>query len=140
MIFLDSSFLFKLYVAEADSDQAFELLESFAGTGVVTLLSDVEVASGGYHGRSEEIVQRARQQYRTERLAGAFHQVTLDDPVFDLARQLGEKHAMQYKLRSLDILHLATALHYGMVGFATYDDRLILAATAFGLKLFPARS
>jgi predicted nucleic acid-binding protein len=56
----------------------------------------------------------------------------LDDAVLDVAASIGPR-----KLRSLDALHLATALSIrGEIGaFLTYDDRLAEAATDHGLPI-----
>ena len=57
----------------------------------------------------------------------------IDDPIVGLASQL-----MPSDLRSLDAIHVATALSAGdsIAGIVTYDDRLAKAASAAGLEVF----
>jgi uncharacterized protein len=57
--------------------------------------------------------------------------VPVDDNVLQAAAHLGPP-----ELRSLDALHLATALSLGAVGVLfTYDSRLQVAAAAAGLTV-----
>jgi predicted nucleic acid-binding protein len=60
----------------------------------------------------------------------------LADAVLDVAVEL-----KPWKLRTLDALHLATALTIGdeVGGFFSYDHRLADAAAAHGFTVFPAR-
>jgi predicted nucleic acid-binding protein len=68
---------------------------------------------------------------------GLFQEFPITDEVYLLARTLAERHAGAFLLRSIDIIHLATALHHGATGMATFDDRLAKAASALGLQVFP---
>jgi uncharacterized protein len=58
--------------------------------------------------------------------------ISLDDPVRQLAEETGTPG-----LRSLDAIHLATALSLGddIGGFVCYDQRLALDANAAGLAV-----
>jgi predicted nucleic acid-binding protein len=53
---------------------------------------------------------------------------------------LAEHYSGRYKLRSLDILHLATAMRHGVTSIGTFDKRLATGAEAVGLKVFPVSS
>lgn len=61
-----------------------------------------------------------------------FGLIALDDPVRELAAQTGTP-----QLRTLDAVHLATALSLGdeLGGFACYDERLASDARAAGLPI-----
>ena len=54
----------------------------------------------------------------------------VDDQVLTRARIVGDPH-----LRSLDAIHLATALIIGVDVMVTYDDRLAEASRAAGLDV-----
>jgi uncharacterized protein len=58
--------------------------------------------------------------------------VSIDDPVLAIARRLDPR-----ELRSLDAIHLATALSIGsdLGGLFSYDERLTAAAVAAGLRV-----
>ncbi|MBN1174968.1 MAG: type II toxin-antitoxin system VapC family toxin [Micromonosporaceae bacterium] len=66
----------------------------------------------------------------------AFHYVSIDDEVVDAA--MNEPDRM---LRSLDVIHLATARVLGsdLDGLATYDDRLVTAAKDAGIPVVTPR-
>lgn len=62
--------------------------------------------------------------------------IPMDDQVLAVARRLDPTH-----LRSLDAIHLATALSIGVDFGAlfSYDDRLTAAATVAGLRVLAPR-
>jgi predicted nucleic acid-binding protein len=53
--------------------------------------------------------------------------------VHQLAERLSATHTTDGGHRLADILHVATALHLGMEGFLTFDDRQRKLAAAVGL-------
>ncbi len=59
--------------------------------------------------------------------------------VYRLAEHIALQYGGLYMLRSLDVLHLATALDTGVNTFATYDGRLATAASKLGLSVLGAR-
>jgi len=67
-----------------------------------------------------------------------FRKVSLDDAVYLQAERLAELYTTTLKLRSLDLLHLATAMRYGVSALGSFDQRLRAAAQALGLALLPA--
>ena len=50
-----------------------------------------------------------------------------------IAERLSANHTTQSGHRLVDILHVATAIHLGMEGFLTFDDRQAVLAEAEGL-------
>jgi predicted nucleic acid-binding protein len=62
----------------------------------------------------------------------------MDAAVFESAQNIAQRYARQYGLRSLDILHLATAVRHGITSFGSFDDRQSDAAQALGLNVFRA--
>jgi predicted nucleic acid-binding protein len=86
-------------------------------------LSDVEVT---------RVVRIANPALSAEadRLLRSCVRVTVSDDVIESARRLASS-----RLRTLDALHLATALHVGARRMLTYDHRLIEAASAEGLRV-----
>jgi len=71
-----------------------------------------------------------RQRATADKLLGAVITISVTDAVLDAAGQLDDPG-----LRSLDAIHLATALHLGtgLTDFVTYDRRLRTAAEKAGL-------
>jgi uncharacterized protein len=126
--YVDSSALIKLVVPEAQSEKLrIELARwtrhassAIARTEVVRAAARVDTAAG----------ERAR------RILGAVSLIAVTDAILDRAAEL-EPAA----LRSLDALHLASALSLeGALGpVVTYDVRLGEAATAAGLDVLAPR-
>lgn len=118
-VYLDTSAIVKLVVREAESDALFEALERWPDR-VSSAVAAVEVhralrragASGAVRARAETVL-------------AALVLVRVDDPVLQRAAALGDP-----ALRSLDALHLATALSLGddPETFVSYDARLARAA------------
>ena len=73
---------------------------------------------------------------RAEQILARLTLVLIDDPVLHRAAGLDPAG-----LRSLDAIHLATALSLGkdLGGFVSYDQQLLLAAAAAGLETMAPR-
>jgi predicted nucleic acid-binding protein len=81
---------------------------------------------------------RALADLQTDLDTGAVVVVTADWPdVHRLAENLSKRHTMTGGHRSLDVLHVATALHLGAREFLTFDANQRKLATAEKLKVKP---
>ncbi len=126
MIYLDSSALLKLLHEEAESQALADWLTARAGTPLVSSeLAKVEVLRA---------CRRINPATLTEatRLLAALDLIPLGGAVIDQAAEVGDT-----TLRSLDALHLASALSIQaeVSDFVAYDRRLAEAANAAGLRL-----
>ena len=121
--YLDSSAFVKLVVAEPDSAALRRVLGRWPDQVSSTLIR-TEVVRALRRSGNGHLVGAAR------RLIGAMRLVRLDEPLLDRASELEPAH-----LRTLDAIHLATAMAIGpdLGIFFTYDDRLQTAASASGL-------
>jgi predicted nucleic acid-binding protein len=124
LLYLDSSAIVKLVVHEPESAAVLALLRSWP-EAVSSIVARVEVERvgrrlGGGAGRRARTV--------LTRLAV----VELDDQVIQIAAQLRPP-----ELRTLDAIHLGTALSLGgdLGGMCAYDSRLSQAAGAAGVKI-----
>jgi hypothetical protein len=124
MIYLDSAAVVKLAHAETESAALRDWLGERAETGwVSSVLTEIESF-------------RALARYAPEaaaRLPAVLDQIELiglDPPIRILAQT-----ARPATVRSLDAIHLGTALHArrAVTSFVTYDKRLLDAALAAGL-------
>lgn len=126
MIYLDSAAVVKLVHAEAESEALRGWLDERAETGwVSSVLTEIESF-------------RALARYAPEAAArlpvvlDLIALIPLEPPVRILAQTAGPA-----AVRSLDAIHLGTALHAreALTSFVTYDKRLLDAASAAGLPV-----
>jgi len=124
VVYLDSSAIVKLVVREAESAALRRFLHphtSRASCGLVRVEVPRAVAGSG-----PAAVQRARRLIATLDLVG------LDDALLDAAGAL-----RAVGLRSLDAIHLASAVELGvdLECLVTYDRRMADAGAAMGLAV-----
>jgi predicted nucleic acid-binding protein len=138
--YLDTSFMLKFYLLEPDSEEAVVWLLENRNVVFVSPLTDVEVITAFSREDSEGAARRAIDNYLDDLAANVYVKLQIDAEVFTLAAEIAERYARQYKLRSLDVLHLAIALRHSVLNFGTYDKRLGEAAAGMGLRVLPERS
>lgn len=123
-LYLDSSALVKLVVAEAESDALRSFLQAWP-IRVSCALARTEVQRA-LRGQGPQVLLRARA------LLARTHLLRLDDRLLDVATALDPQ-----VLRSLDAIHLAAAQSLGTAlgAIVTYDQRMAEAAKALGLAV-----
>lgn len=124
MIYLDSAAVVKLVHAEAESEALRTWLDERAETGwISSVLTEIETFRALSRCAPEAIS-------RLPMVLDLIDLVGLEPSVRILAQT-----AKPASVRSLDAIHLGTALHARAVltSFVTYDKRLLDAATAAGL-------
>lgn len=123
-VYLDSSAIVKLVVREEQSTSLRRFLRDHH-VRVVSALARVEVPRA-VRAHGKETVARA-----TEVLGCMVH-LAIDNPVLERAAALDAS-----VLRSLDAIHVASALQLGedLRVLVTYDDRMRAAAQAHGLQV-----
>ena len=124
MIYLDSSALLKLLIQEQESAALESWITAQAGAPMVTsTLAKVEVLRACRRLNAEALPA-------VTALLAELDLIPLTTDVVDQAAEVGGP-----LLRSLDALHLASALSIGseLTAFVCYDRRLLEAASAAGL-------
>ncbi|MDP9411394.1 MAG: type II toxin-antitoxin system VapC family toxin [Actinomycetota bacterium] len=119
LLYLDSSALVKLILREPETGVLLELLAGWPER-VSSALSRVEVLRAVRRAGLEDETFR-----RAEEVIGRIGLLRIDDDVLSVAARLGLPG-----LRTLDAMHLATALSIGeqLAALVTYDARLAEAA------------
>lgn len=123
LLYVDTSAVVKLLLAEEESDALAEFLRSADGALVTSRIGVVELRRVARRGGANPD--------RADALAASLAVIELDQTVEQIAVKLDPD------LRALDALHLASALATGdaLRGFVSYDARLASAATREGLAV-----
>ena len=126
LLYLDSSAIVKLVLPEPESEALFRLLDSHPER-ITSALARVEVLRTVRRaGEGEPVLRRA------EEVLVRLGLIKVDAEVLRAATHLEPK-----SLRSLDAIHLSTALSIGgqLGGMAVYDPRLAEAAKDNGVNV-----
>jgi hypothetical protein len=123
-LYLDSSAFIKLIVAETDSAAVRTFLADSGARRVSSALLRTESLRAVRH-LGPDALATVREGLRRVDLIG------IDDRILDAAGTLEPK-----VLRTLDAIHLATALAVGddLDAIVTYDERMVEAARLIGLS------
>jgi predicted nucleic acid-binding protein len=126
VVYLDTSALVKLLVEEPESAALLAFLEHHA-LRATSVVAEVEVLRAVRRLDGGGAIER-----RAVEILGGLHLVELDKTVRQLAAALPSP-----ALRSLDAIHLASALVLGesLHRLLAYDERLLQAARAAGLEV-----
>lgn len=126
LVYLDSSALVKLVVAEPETSALLAFLAGWPDR-VSSALARVEVLRAAKRVGAGLAVRR-----RATRVLARVALVRIDEPVLAAAARVGPP-----ELRTLDAVHLATARSLdGLAGIVTYDTRLARAAARVRLKVW----
>lgn len=129
-VYLDSSALIKRVIAEPQSDPLEDALEGHAAAAdslVSSSLAWIEVARGVRRRIDHESPARLTDA-AGDALSGIL-ECPISTPVAALARRLDPA-----PLRTLDAIHLATAILLDVGLLIAYDERLLAAAEEHGLR------
>jgi predicted nucleic acid-binding protein len=137
-IYADTSFFVSLYLTDRHTPEA----ERRAASGPVLWLTPLHVVEWTHAveqhvfrkkvSRSE--ADRLQERFRQHRTEGLWMEVALPDLAFELCAQLARRHGARLGVRTLDTLHVASALELKAERFWTFDERQVKLARAEGLK------
>lgn len=125
LLYLDSSALVKLVVEEPES-RALEALVARFTSAVSSVIAAIEVPRVARRTGVQEVEARA------DRVVAKVDLLQLADEIVRRSAQVGPP-----KLRTLDAIHLASALSLGaeLHAFVAYDERLVEAGAAAGVNV-----
>lgn len=139
--YVDPSALLKLYINEPESRAMTAWRAKQVGALAVTLHGRVELVNGlalAAHRRllTDEIFTAAQAALDDDFEAGRYRQADLLwRSALRRAAELSRQHTRMLGTRSLDVLHVASALELELRKFVTFDERQQKLAHAAGLKV-----
>lgn len=145
-IFAETSFLFSLYCEQEHSAEATAFAETLISDIPISALVKFEFENGlnfqagrFRRDRNQGIAPRqkaaAGQAFQDDLEAGFWRVGPVDFPeILILAEDLSERLTEENLNRAMDVLHVATALHWGAKTFLSFDARQAKLAKAAGMK------
>jgi len=139
----DSSLIVALYLAEADSARADATCASLPPPILLTDWQRVEIANAFQRAVKNGRITDAQaaqlwQDFSTDISAGRFQIIAVDHAaVLTRTLALTQKHTATTGTRSLDLIHIASALEMNTSDFLSFDYRQRQAGTAEGLNVLP---
>lgn len=138
-VYADTSFLVSLYSPDSHSARAAAQVTRLRGVLLLTPLTELELTNAlklrifRKEGTEAEI-RRARAEFKEHARDGVFELEAMPTTVYERARQISGKQTALRGLRTLDILHVASALLLRAERFWTFDERQSELARAEGLR------
>jgi predicted nucleic acid-binding protein len=136
--YVDTSFMVCLYLPDVHSAKAHHRMTEQPMVWL-TPLHRAEVA----HVVAQQVFQgriaaaegdRAYNTFENDKSAGLWLEAPVPEAVWDLAVELSRQHVARLGCRTLDTLHVASALELGATKFWTFDQRQERLAKAAGLS------
>ena len=141
--YADTSFLFSLFIADANTPSALTLRQATADPLPFTALHRLELRNAIHLAVFRKKITAATAQaawvnVEADLQSGALEPLPLHWPdVFGEAEKLAHLHTTAIGSRSLDTLHVAAALAIGAVDFVIFDLRQAALAKLAGLNVKP---
>ncbi len=138
-IYADSSFFVSLYIQDRHAAEVQRLLAKRTDMWL-TPLHRAEwahsVAQHVFHRKiSADQAQRLYTEFERDRESRSWIEVSVPEMAFERCIQLAQQHVSRLLSRTLDTLHIASALELGAERFWTFDERQAKLAQAVGLKV-----
>ena len=141
MLYVDTSALVKLYIRETLSKEIADFLKRRNQPVPLTRFHELEFSNAlrlkCYRAElAETEAEGILSRFKSHEEAGIYIRPPLEWPiVFDFALHLSARHTKTIGTRSLDILHVASALAIQAGSFLTLDERQADLAHSSGLKV-----
>jgi predicted nucleic acid-binding protein len=136
--YADTSFLVSLYTLDANSSRAAEVMGAkpsllLTPFGELELLNALELR-GFRKELSRREVRRAHDTFESDRDSGIFSLQPVPTLVYAVAGRISRRRTFELGVRTLDIIHVASALVLKAEAFYTFDERQQDLANAEGLR------
>jgi len=138
--FADSSFLFSLYVQDANSAAAVSRMKNAILPLLFTDLGELEIANGValrlFRKELQPLEARhALALFRRDTETGVVRITPLPSSAYQQAAQIAARHTPALGTRTLDVLQVASALVLKADIFYTFDRKQAKLASTLGLRV-----
>ena len=138
--YADTSFLVSLYVLDANSEHAAAHMKEAKLPVLLTPLGELELTNAislrlFWKELAAEEIKRAHALFARDVADGVFQRTPLSPAVFDTAKRIARKRTPRLGTRTLDVLHVASALVLHAEAFYTFDRNQAKLAKAEGLTV-----
>lgn len=137
-IYADTSFAVSLYVPDAHSSAAELRMASRPRLWLTPLHVAEWIHAIERHVFQKRLSRREAEQiyadFERDRAAGVWVEVSLPESAFEVCAELARRHVARIGNRTLDTLHVASALQLMAERFWTFDERQAKLAQAEGLN------
>jgi predicted nucleic acid-binding protein len=137
-IYADTSFFVSLYLPDRHSAVTGQRMASKPKIWLTPLhIAEWTHAVSQHVFRKEISLHEARQahdEWERDRGNGLWLEADLPEVVWKTCTELARKHGPKLGIRTLDSLHVASALEFGAMAFWTFDERQAKLAATVGLQ------
>lgn len=138
--YADTSFLFSLYVSDANSTAAATLMTRFKAPLLITDFGEFEFTNAVSWRvfRKQFLIGEQRavlEGFRRDIEAGIIRITPIPSAAFTRAKQIAQTQTPTLGNRALDVLHVASALVLRAHTFYTFDSKQTTLASALGLRV-----
>jgi predicted nucleic acid-binding protein len=129
-----------LYVFDDNSERASAMLRHLSSPLILTPLLELEIANAFYlrifrKQANERHVRTSWGLFQEDLQAGIFEPQPLGAEILFQARQLAMRATPRLGVRTLDLLHLASAIVLKAESFCTFDKRQAAVASSEGMAV-----
>jgi len=141
VVYVDTSVIVKLYIKEEYSQESSNWLKENNEAIPLTSFHELELINAVHlkQFRAEITLDETRlilSRFEEHEKSGIYYRPQLDwSAIFIHAIDLSKKHSASIGSRSLDIIHVASALSINAERFLTLDNRQTRLAALTGLKM-----
>ena len=137
-VYVDSSFVVSIYVQDNHSAGADRFFRSEAPLSITPLhIAEFAhaIAQHAFRGQvSGADVDRLHRDFNDDCSAGLWGEVAMPEQAFERCTDLARRYGSRLGIRTLDSLHVASAMELKAERFWTFDDRQAKLAKLVGLK------
>jgi predicted nucleic acid-binding protein len=138
--YLDTSVYFSLYVTDSNTASAITKTNKATRPLLCTDFNELEFINAlslrlFRQDLTPSEVKEVIALFRQDLAASSFRYVPVPSSAFQRAKDIARLHTPNLGTRSLDILHVASALALGAAQLITFDERQTKLASALGLRV-----